>query len=301
VVVYSAGLGTITRTNGFTYCGLPTVATRGVTNITSGSAAGAGEVLSDGGDAATERGLCWGTATNPTVSDSFAFSDSGTGVFAAVTLANLNPGTLYHVRAWARNWAGLAYGADILFNTPHVVAASAGSHGRISPVGPVDVVNGGSVTFTITADTGYKVLAVLVDGGSVGATNSYTFQNVTGSHTISAGFRGIGPWRGANPVAGGEFHSLGLQSDGRILAWGRNHTNQTTVPSPNADFAAVAAGESHSLGLKSGGRILAWGWNAYGQTNVPSPNADFVAVAAGVYHSLGVKSDGRIVAWGRND
>jgi hypothetical protein len=46
-------------------------------------------------------------------------------------------------------------------------------------------------------------------------------------------------------------HSLGLKSDGSIVAWGRTDEGQCTVPAPNANFAAVAAGSSHSLGLRS--------------------------------------------------
>jgi len=102
-------------------------------------------------------------------------------------------------------------------------------------------------------------------------------------------------------VGGGGSHSLGLNSDGTIVAWGRNTEGQRDVPAPNADFVAVAGGGLHSLGLKSDGTIVAWGWNNYGQCEVPAPNADFVAVAGGALHSLGVKSDGTIVAWGYND
>jgi hypothetical protein len=63
------------------------------------------------------------------------------------------------------------------------------------------------------------------------------------------------------------------------------------VPAPNEGFVAVAAGEFHSLGLKSDGRIVAWGWNDYGQCDVPAPAAadSFVAVAGGYGHSLAVK------------
>ena len=53
---------------------------------------------------------------------------------------------------------------------------------------------------------------------------------------------------------------------------------------------AVAGGYGHSLGLKSDGTIVAWGYNDSGQCDVPAPNADFVAVAGGWDHSLGVKS-----------
>ncbi|NIM51884.1 MAG: hypothetical protein GTO22_22010, partial [Gemmatimonadales bacterium] len=52
-----------------------------------------------------------------------------------------------------------------------------------------------------------------------------------------------------------------------------------------------AAGCEHSLGLKSDGSIVAWGWNDYGQCDVPSPNTGFVAVAGGGFHSLGLKAD----------
>ncbi len=104
-------------------------------------------------------------------------------------------------------------------------------------------------------------------------------------------------------VAAGYAHSLGLKSDGSIVAWGSNFYGETSVPAPNAGFVAVAAGFYHSLGLKSDGSIVAWGCGSpynYGQCNVPAPNSGFIAVAGGGYHSLGLKSDGSIVAWGRN-
>ena len=68
------------------------------------------------------------------------------------------------------------------------ITASAGEHGRIEPSGQVQVVSGGSATFTITPDAGYHVADVKVDGTSVGAVTSYTFQNVTANHTIQAAF-----------------------------------------------------------------------------------------------------------------
>ncbi len=88
------------------------------------------------------------------------------------------------------------------------------------------------------------------------------------------------------------------QSTGSIVGWGE----QVVVEQAALDsLVVVAAGNEHSLGLKSDGTILAWGDNALGQCDVPAPNADFVAVAAGGGHSLGLKSDGTFVAWGNND
>jgi hypothetical protein len=90
-------------------------------------------------------------------------------------------------------------------------------------------------------------------------------------------------------MAASEWHSLGLKADGSIVAWGRNDSGQTDVPSPNARFVAVAAGWYHSLGLKADGSIVAWGANTWGQTNVPAPNSGFIAVASGELHSLAIR------------
>jgi len=71
----------------------------------------------------------------------------------------------------------------------HPITATAGTNGSISPAGSTDVKHGESQTYTITANTGYSVNDVLVDGVSVGAVTSYTFENVTIDHTISATFK----------------------------------------------------------------------------------------------------------------
>ena len=68
------------------------------------------------------------------------------------------------------------------------IAASAGAGGTIVPSGLVNVPCFGSQTFTITPNTGFSVQDVQVDGGSVGAVTSYTFNSVTTDHTIVATF-----------------------------------------------------------------------------------------------------------------
>ena len=70
----------------------------------------------------------------------------------------------------------------------YTITASAGAGGSVSPSGSVSVNHGSNRTFTITANTGYTIANVLVDGASVGAVSSYTFNNVTANHTISATF-----------------------------------------------------------------------------------------------------------------
>ena len=70
----------------------------------------------------------------------------------------------------------------------HTITATAGPNGTIAPSGAVTVLNGASQAFTITPALHHHVLDVVVDGQSVGAVTSYTFANVTASHTIHATF-----------------------------------------------------------------------------------------------------------------
>ena len=70
----------------------------------------------------------------------------------------------------------------------YTITASAGEGGSITPAGAVSVKEGASQTFAIAAQEGYAIADVLVDGQSVGAVDSYTFENVTANHTIAALF-----------------------------------------------------------------------------------------------------------------
>ncbi|MFR3264152.1 MAG: S8 family serine peptidase [Oscillospiraceae bacterium] len=70
----------------------------------------------------------------------------------------------------------------------YTITATAGEGGSITPAGEVSVKEGASQTFAIAAQEGYAIADVLVDGQSVGAVDSYTFENVTANHTIAALF-----------------------------------------------------------------------------------------------------------------
>ncbi len=71
----------------------------------------------------------------------------------------------------------------------HTVSASPGVNGAISPSGSVRVEHGSDQAFTFTADPGYKVGDVLVDGVSAGAVSNYTFSSVVADHYISVSFK----------------------------------------------------------------------------------------------------------------
>ena len=71
----------------------------------------------------------------------------------------------------------------------YTITAQASEGGTITPNGEVSVKEGASQTFEIKAASGYEIADVLVDGQSVGVVETYTFENVTAAHTISASFK----------------------------------------------------------------------------------------------------------------
>lgn len=67
------------------------------------------------------------------------------------------------------------------------ITTTADANGSISPTSPM-VEHGTDKTFTFTANAGYKVKDILVDGNSIGAVETYTFSNVMEAHSIEAVF-----------------------------------------------------------------------------------------------------------------
>ena len=97
--------------------GAPIVTTTSVSEITNSSAITGGNVISDGGNNLTERGLCWGT-TSPVTIDSNTIQD-GQNIEGSFTtsLTGLGVGSTYYVRAYAINSEGIGYGEQISFST----------------------------------------------------------------------------------------------------------------------------------------------------------------------------------------
>ena len=115
----------------FMTAGLPTVVTEStISEISSSSATGSGEVTDDGGSAVTARGLVWSkTNYQVTLDDAEGFSTEGDGVGTFnSTISTLTRFTDYWIRAYATNGAGTAYGDAVQFKTlpdlPTVVTGS---------------------------------------------------------------------------------------------------------------------------------------------------------------------------------
>ncbi len=113
----SAGTGYGPQVSFKTLVDLPVVTTTAVTAITKTSAVSGGNVTYDGGGTISARGLVWSTNANPDLlTGTLIPGGTGTGTFVS-NLTGLTLYTTYHVRAYATNSKGTAYGSDIQFTT----------------------------------------------------------------------------------------------------------------------------------------------------------------------------------------
>ena len=165
-----------------TTSGLPNVTTTTVSNISATTAQGGGNVTGNGGFPVTARGICWNTVGNPDINGSHISSGTGNGTFTA-NMTGLTPNTTYHVRAYATNISGTAYGEDKSFTTvdglPTVTISAASNISATSAV-----LNG-----NVTNDYGSAV----TERGFCWSTNQY--PTINDSH-IGVG-SGSGPFNGS--------------------------------------------------------------------------------------------------------
>jgi uncharacterized protein (TIGR03437 family) len=98
----------------FTVISIPVLITDEVKTITQKTAAGGGNVTSDGGAPITSRGICWATNPTPIVENSKTVDGTGKGVFTS-SITGLTEGLVYYARAYATNSVGTAYGNVVTF------------------------------------------------------------------------------------------------------------------------------------------------------------------------------------------
>ncbi len=125
------------------------------------------------------------TLKNPTKSGYTFTGWSGTGLDGennmTVTIPTGSTGNRTYTAHWRYNGSGHSY-------SYYTIKATAGAGGSISPSGNVSVREGRDRTFTITPDKGYAISNVKIDGKSIGAVKSYTFENVRRNHAIEVIF-----------------------------------------------------------------------------------------------------------------
>ena len=200
---------------------LATLSATTVTAVLYTTATISGQVITDGGTTVTQRGVCYGTQSNPTINDNLLISGTGTGVFS-VNLTGLSSNTLYYARTFATNAGGTAYGTETTFTTLEMTAptvstsdvfsidaTSASSGGNVTADGGSPVTNRGicygtqpnptlqdsytvngtgtgafnSVLTNLTLDTTYYVRAYATNALGTSFGNSLTFTNAIDAAT----------------------------------------------------------------------------------------------------------------------
>lgn len=116
---------------------LPVLTTKPISKVGTGSAGvsaeSGGVITSTGGSAITERGICWNTSPNPTITHNKTIDGSGAGSFES-NMTGLTFKQRYYVRAYVKNIAGIAYGNQIEFIANHVFNPSITYGNQISDV-----------------------------------------------------------------------------------------------------------------------------------------------------------------------
>lgn len=131
---------------------LPTVNTSEAEDIGINAVTIGGEVTKDGDASITERGVCWNTSPNPTLDNSHATAGEGIGKFTC-DINGLTANTTYHVRAYATNTKGTAYGGEVSFSTldydlPEVVTLDVTDITQTTAKGGGQVTSDGGTTVT---------------------------------------------------------------------------------------------------------------------------------------------------------
>jgi uncharacterized protein (TIGR02145 family) len=166
---------------------LAVVSTTSVSNLTATNATSGGNVTSDGGAAVIAKGVCWGIVAEPSTSDSKTSDGTATGQFVS-EISGLTGGTTYHLRAYATNSVGTAYGEDLSFVTLGKVPSS-----TIQPVTNVSVegatLNGSVNANDLSTSVTFEYGTTITYGSTVTAPQSPVTGNTVTS--ISAVISGL--------------------------------------------------------------------------------------------------------------
>jgi uncharacterized protein (TIGR02145 family) len=252
---------------------IPTLSTAVATAITQTTATTGGNITDAGGGTVTARGVCYSITAAPSLTDSHTTDASGIGVFSS-SLSGLTPGTTYHVRAYATNGAGTAYGNEITFDTNPILAPTV-STAAASAVTQTSATSGGDVT----ADGG---AAVTARGVCYGLTANPTLSNsvvTTGAGTGAF----VSDLAGLTP--GTLYHVRAYATNSAGTGFGSDVTFTTgAVLAPTLTTAAATA--ITLSGATSGGEVTADGGGTVTARGIcyataPNPTTSNTVVASG--------------------
>ena len=254
---------------------LPVVLTDSVTSITISSATVRGEVTDESNGVVTERGIVYSTNPNPTVENSKVVCGSGKGAFSC-NLTDLQDGVTYHVRAYAVNEKGTAYGEEKSFTTtaitiPTVTTSSATSISYTSA----------TVGGNVTDDGGSNVTAR-------GIVYSTTPNPTTANSKVASGSgKGAFTCNLSNLQAGVKYYIRAYAANQKGTAYGEEKsftTKAITLPtvttSPATNILSTSATVGGNVTDDGGSNVTARGI-VYSTTPNPTTANNKVASGSG--------------------
>ncbi len=147
---------------------------------TTGTATGWATVVLDGGQAVTERGVCWNTTGTPTVSDNVIKGGAGLGTFSGV-VTGLVEGQTYYFRAYATNSLGTAYSPKVTgilscptsFDVIHIERLNGAAESKTVTYSSVATDMSGQMACWLTQNLGADIQAGSVSDKSASASGWY--------------------------------------------------------------------------------------------------------------------------------
>jgi parallel beta-helix repeat protein len=227
---------------------LPTVTTSAVSSVTATGGTAGGSVSADGGAEVTARGACWGLTANPTTSGTRTSDGSGTGTYTS-SMAGLTPMTAYHVRAYATNSVGTAYGGDISFTTAGVVTLPSIMTTIVSSMTSTSAITGG----TVSSDGGATVTARGV------CWDLTTNPSLSGPHTSDGS--GTGSYTSALTGLSSDtaYHVRAYATNSSGTAYGSDIAFTTPQGTTLASVTTATASSITATGAAGGGNVISNG------------------------------------------
>lgn len=216
-------------------------------SITSNSAIPGGVISSDGNAFITQRGVCYSTTTEPTISNSRTSNGTGTGSYDS-PLSGLASGTTYYARAYATNLAGTSYGNEISFKTLAISAPTI-STAIVTNVTFNSAITGGTISSNGNAPIQQSGVCFSVTSNPTIANPKTTDGSTSGSFTsqLTGLVPGTKYYVRAYATNTGGLTGYGLETSFTTDAISKPILNSTTVSSVTG-FTASASSSISSNG-----------------------------------------------------
>jgi hypothetical protein len=227
---------------------LPTVTTTTVTAITQTTATSGGNVTAIGSSPVTARGVCWSTSASPVATGNHTTDGSGAGAFIS-NITGLAAGTLYHVRAYATNSTGTAYGSDLTFTTASLPNFPAVTTTAASAITQTTATSGGNVTAIGSSPVTARGVCWSLTASPV----------VTGNHTTDGS--GVGTFTSSitGLTAGTLYHARAYATNSTGTAYGNEITFTTLTAPASPTVTTVPVTAIAQTTATSGGNVTSIG------------------------------------------